>query len=235
MQRIRQLGQSTSGTKIIPCLTRVSIAKSIINLLLNLSSLSPSSVALSFWAATRIYLTEGNRWIRDNSILHEFIRTCPFFEPLLNETNYFSHYSGKFIYCLAQFIWVGDFLESVELAGQSSDTLCKAFHWFMRFFLGLEMLPTSSVVWFASRIERESTWYAASMQETTVSAIGFSCFESDNEHVCFATDDLPRWQSFQLQYLLPHHRSRNQDHPKWVWTCPSSRSRSWTVYPMRSR
>ena len=146
MQRIRQLGQSTSGTKIIPCLTRVSIAKSIINLLLNLSSLSPSSVALSFWAATRIYLTEGNRWIRDNSILHEFIRTCPFFEPLLNETNYFSHYAGKFIYCLAQFIWVGDFLESVELAGQSSDTLCKAFHWFMRFFLGLEMLPTSSVV-----------------------------------------------------------------------------------------
>ena len=24
------------------------------------------------------------------------------------------------------------------------------------------------------------------MQETTVSAIGFSCFESDNEHVCFS-------------------------------------------------
>jgi len=56
----------------------------------------------------------------------------------------------------------------------------------MRFLLVLEMLPISLVILFESKIEREHTWYAASMQENTVSAIGFSCFESDNEHVCFS-------------------------------------------------
>ena len=57
-----------------------------------------------------------------------FLRTCPIFEPLLNETYHFSHYAQKLIYCLAQFVRVWDSLESVELARQNLDALCKAFH-----------------------------------------------------------------------------------------------------------
>ena len=65
------------------------------------------------------------------------------FEPVLNETRYFSHYTRKLVYCLVQFVRVRNFLESVELAGQNLDALCEAFH---RFFLVLEMLPISSVI-----------------------------------------------------------------------------------------
>jgi len=53
-------------------------------------------------------------------------------------------------------------------------------------FLGTEMLPILSVILFKSKIERKLTRYAALMQENTVSTIGFSCFESDNDHVCFS-------------------------------------------------
>lgn len=144
---------------------------------LKLSSLACNSVALSFWATTRMYLTEGDWWIRNNSISYEFIHTCPMFEPLLNETHYFFHYAGKFIYCLAQFVRVRNSQESIKLVGQGSDALHKAFHWFMRLLLGLEMLLISSVILFKSKIGREFTWYAASMQKNTVSAIGLSCFE----------------------------------------------------------
>jgi len=70
--------------------------------------------------------------------------------------------------------------------GQGSDTLREAFHRSMRLLLGLEMLPISSVILLESKIEGKLTWYAASMQENTISAIGFSCFESGNEHVCFS-------------------------------------------------
>ena len=164
----------------------MSIVRSSISFSLKLSSLACSSVALSFWAATRMYLTEGDWWIRDNSISREFIHTCPTFEPILHETHYFPHYASNFIYCPAQFVRVRNFQESIELASQSFDALREAFHWSMRVLLGLEMLPISSVILFESKIQRELTWYAASMQETTASAIGFSCFESDNCHVCFS-------------------------------------------------
>ena len=132
---IRQVGQSESGAKTRPCSSRISIIRSPVSLFLKLSSLSRSSIALSFLAAMRLYLTEGDWWIRDNSISHEFIHTCPTFEPLLNKIHYFSHCAGKIIYCLAQFARVRNSQESIELAGQDSDALRKAFHWFMRLLL----------------------------------------------------------------------------------------------------
>ena len=131
----------------------MSIVRSSISFSLKLSSLACSSVALSFWAATRMYLTEGDWWIRDNSISREFIHTCPTFEPILHETHYFPHYASNFIYCPAQFVRVRNFQESIELASQSFDALREAFHWSMRVLLGLEMLPISSVMLFESRIK----------------------------------------------------------------------------------
>ena len=120
------------------------------------------------------------------SISHQFIRTCPMFEPLLNEIHHFYHHSWKFIYYLPQFVRVWHLLESVELTSQGSDALCKAFHCFRRFFLGLEMLPNLSVISFASKTEKEVTWYAISMQENTVFATEFSLLKSNNGHVRFS-------------------------------------------------
>ena len=120
------------------------------------------------------------------SISHQFIRTCPMFEPLLNEIHHFSHYSQKFIYRMPQFDWVWHFLESVELTSHDLDALCKAFHCFMRFFLGLEMLQNLLAMLFASKTEKELTWYAISMQENTVFATEFSLLKSNNGHVRFS-------------------------------------------------
>ena len=120
------------------------------------------------------------------SISHQFIHTCPMFEPLLNEIHHFSHYSQKFIYRMPQFDWVWHFLESVELTSHDLDALCKAFHCFMRFFLGLEMLQNLLAMLFASKTEKELTWYAISMQENIDLATEFSLVKSDSGHVCFS-------------------------------------------------
>ena len=50
-------------TKTKPCLIRISIARSTMNLSSKLSNLSRGSIALSFQAATRVYLTgtDGSR------------------------------------------------------------------------------------------------------------------------------------------------------------------------------
>ena len=128
-----------------------------------------------------------NQW---QTYLTWVLRTCPILEPLVNETNYFAHHAGKLIHCLVQFFWARTFLESGELVGQNLDAFCEAFHRFMRFFLVLKMLPISSVISFISKTEGspwEPTLYAAPIQENTVSAIGFTCFESDNEHPCFSS------------------------------------------------
>jgi len=45
------------------------------------------------------------------------------------------------------------------------------------------MLPNLSVISFASKTEKEVTWYAISMQENTAFAIKFSLRESDNGDV----------------------------------------------------
>ena len=108
------------------------------------------------------------------------------FEPPLNEIHHFSHHPPKFIYCLPQFVRARHFLESVELTGQDFDALCKAFHCFVRFFLGLEMLPNLSVILFSSKTEKKVTWYAISMQENTAFAIEFSLLKSDSGHMCFS-------------------------------------------------
>ena len=72
------------------------------------------------------------------------------------------------------------------MTSQDSDVLCKAFHCFMRFFLGLETLPNLSIMLFTSKTEKELTWYAMSMQESTVFATEFSLLKSDSGHVCFS-------------------------------------------------
>jgi len=56
----------------------------------------------------------------------------------------------------------------------------------MRFFLGLEMLQILLAILFASKTEKELTWYAISMQEIIDLATEFSLVKSDNGHVCFS-------------------------------------------------
>jgi len=56
----------------------------------------------------------------------------------------------------------------------------------MRFFLGLEMLQNLLAMLFASKTEKELTWYAISMQENIDLATEFSLVKSDSRHVCFS-------------------------------------------------
>jgi len=48
------------------------------------------------------------------------------------------------------------------------------------------MLPNLSVISFASKTEKNVTWYAISMQENMAFAIEFSLLKSDSGHVCFS-------------------------------------------------
>ena len=84
---IRQVGQSICGTKIRPCLTRIFIVRSPINLSPKLSSLSCRLVALSFWAATRIYLTgtdeSGTNLSHMSSTYASNLRASPEWNSLL--------------------------------------------------------------------------------------------------------------------------------------------------------
>jgi len=82
--QIRQVGQSTSGTKSRPCLNRMSIISSLINLSLKLSTLFCSSTALSFSAATKMYWPNANESVK--IYLTRVLHTCPMLEPVLNET-----------------------------------------------------------------------------------------------------------------------------------------------------
>ena len=99
-------------------------------------------------------------------------RTCPMFEPVLNETHYFSHYPENSFIVLCSSSELGCSLRGFSLIHEI-------------------LLGSWDATNFISQIthvenRREPTLYAAPIQENTVFAIGFTCFELDNGHPCFS-------------------------------------------------
>jgi len=86
------------------------------------------------------------------------------FRALLNEIHHFSHHSRKFIDCMTQllqtFLTMSSRPASIQLA-----LCCEAFQLFVRFFLGLNILPNLSVILSTLKAREEPAWYATSMQE----------------------------------------------------------------------
>ena len=96
------------GTKTRTCSTKIFIRRSQSNLSAKASRLS---LALLFWAATRIYLTGMTDLVKNLSHSDELICTHPIFEPFLKKIHYFFHHSRKFFDSGAQFIEIWNLLK----------------------------------------------------------------------------------------------------------------------------
>ena len=171
-------------TSTRPCLTRMSIVSSTINFLLKLSSLPRSSTALSFSAATKMYWPSTDESGKNLShIILTYVsnfRATPEWNlsllPLGSKTHLLS---GA----------VRPSLELPEVCGAGPPEFecpLQGFSLIHKILLG--SWDATNFISCTIRIENRGkpTWYAASMQESTIFAIGFNCFKSNNSHPCFS-------------------------------------------------
>ena len=171
-------------TSTRPCLTRMSIVSSTINLLLKLSSLPRSSTSLSFSAATKMYWPGTDESGKNLShIILTYVsnfRATPEWNlsllPLGSKTHLLS---GA----------VRPSLELPEVCGAGPPEFecpLQGFSLIHKILLG--SWDATNFISCTIRIENRGkpTWYAASMQESTIFAIGFNCFKSNNSHPCFS-------------------------------------------------
>jgi len=173
-----------SDTKSKPCLTRMSIVSSTINLPLKLSILFRSSIALSFWAATKMYWPGADESVTNLS--HMSLTYVSNFQATLEWNQLLLSLCWK-THLLSGAVRPNLEFSGVYGAGQPGFGCSQqGFSLIHEILLG--SWDATNFISHMIRIEnrREPTLYAVSTQENTVFAIGFSCFESDNGHVCFS-------------------------------------------------
>ena len=162
----------------------MSIESSTINLSLKLSTLFCSPTALSFSAATKMYWSSADESVINlshTSLTYvSNVWASPEWNPLLLPLYQKTRLLSCAVRPSSEFSWVcgaGRPEFGCSLRGFSSIHEILLGSWDATNFI-------SHIIHIKNR--SEPTLYTAPIQENTMFAIGFTCFESDNRHPCFS-------------------------------------------------